>query len=532
MEWLGTPRCEELLSLAAVSAASTLDDPDVKVRTRAVGQLSNVLPIYGVSIEGLIKALHDPEDEVRSAAAWALGRLEPPVLEAGPALLGEIRERGCLKAERLLSTLAGIGVPPGTEAWPLVECFAYPELANDAKSLIVQLGTAAIPSLMRSLGDPELEKRIKEYSRSYGLVDEGDPRIGALMSIGPPTIPILQAAVTDLGISTGTRAKAVSILAAFSLKGASETYVSDIEKAVHDSDPDVRERAITALGHLGAAAIPAMVRALKSPDSQACQTAGLNLLSAARELAVNLDAHAGALMDSLSSGDSNCQRNIRELLIRTGYSGTEFLDALTEEIESGDISDSWGAFGHLISMKTPESLGRTKAILARAHARLKDRDISVRLLAARIIAQSESRCSDEVQGVILDALESDDVKIRQLVLSSLWPILGPRDSWAAASIGRVLGRDDASSEIKGFLLEVLHRMGPAAVPALSSVEALEYRFQSSTHGSAVLEVGPPVRDIVRALETGIQRQGRRRSGLYRAWRSKRRTIWGAQGLDG
>ena len=73
-------------------AVLQLQDPDVEVRSRAAEALGKIGPEAAAAVPALTTALQDPDVDVRMEAAWALGCIGPEAAAAAPALSNALQD--------------------------------------------------------------------------------------------------------------------------------------------------------------------------------------------------------------------------------------------------------------------------------------------------------------------------------------------------------------------------------------------------------------------------------------------------------
>ena len=199
------------------------------------------------NLDSLVKNLQDPDKDVRSEAAWALGYLGDkaavqPLIEA----LKDRNEDVRYASARALGNLGDKTAVPSLIA-------ALKDPNKDVRSEVVKsLGTlrdkAAVPPLIAALRDPDRDVRSEVV---WTLGDLGDKT----------TVPPLIAALKDP--NKEVRSGSALVLGHLGDKAAVQPLIA----ALKDRNEDVRYAAARALGYLGdKAAVPPLNAALKDPD--------------------------------------------------------------------------------------------------------------------------------------------------------------------------------------------------------------------------------------------------------------------------
>jgi HEAT repeat protein len=177
-------------SAPAELAALVADDPDARVRSAALGALSRLPdPPSGVWLEAaadadaavrrraaelapsfagsevaaeLLRLIGDDDVAVAEAAAWALGELGPPALEAGAvATLAEAARahRDALVREAAVAALGSLGDPDGLGA-VLAACGDKPAIRRRAVLALAAFEGAEVDAALRAaLEDKDWQTR-------------------------------------------------------------------------------------------------------------------------------------------------------------------------------------------------------------------------------------------------------------------------------------------------------------------------------------------------------------------------------------
>jgi len=205
--------------------AAALADPREPRRVAAARGLATLGEAAAPAVPALVVALGDPERSVRAAAAWALGNVGPAAAAGVPALRRLLGDEDPFLRAGAAFALGGMGAE----------------------------AHAAVPALVARLDDPDERVRFRASD--------------ALASIGP-SIDSVEALVQIVErVQSPGRGMAAEVLGRLGHEAASA--VPQLIAATSDRRPDVRWRAVWALGQIGPAAKPAALAlriALADPD--------------------------------------------------------------------------------------------------------------------------------------------------------------------------------------------------------------------------------------------------------------------------
>jgi len=237
----------------------------------------------------LTPAVRMAEQAVRNAAARALGRAG--ARQAVPALLAALGEQRLVGAGAALATLGEARAIPG-----LIDLLEEPT-HGEAADLLANFGAAAVPALAAALGDPrpggeweapgsvqrralaaEILGRVggaEAAGALRGHLDDACARVRTACALAlaaahegdEPTLRVLVGALSDDDFTV--QADVVRVLEASGTQAlpALASVVSD-----EQASPRARDLAAVLLGRSrDAAAVPALARALGSPDPRVRQ---------------------------------------------------------------------------------------------------------------------------------------------------------------------------------------------------------------------------------------------------------------------
>jgi HEAT repeat protein len=268
------------------AVAKRLNDLDPLSRLRIINSLTGLESFAEPAIPYVVPALKDSDPKIRMSAVNFFGRVGPAAKAAIPDLVRCVNDPDQSIRVRTMNTLAIIG-PAARDAIPALD-IAMKSADNDtsehaamAMASIDPGDKAVLPIVMRTLNE-------------WGETDDAVEALGKMGSYARPAVPAIehllatdyvydrQAAVTALprieggnAIPTlvrtisGDKDDSVRLDAVMALGGLGSTDSDAIAALVgvfsNDSE-HVREAASNQLGQLGAAAVPALIAALNSPD--------------------------------------------------------------------------------------------------------------------------------------------------------------------------------------------------------------------------------------------------------------------------
>jgi HEAT repeat protein/lysophospholipase L1-like esterase len=310
-------------------------DPDEGRRAAAARALSTLGEEATPLVPDLTRALDDRSLAVRAAAAWALGAVGPAAGPAWPRLLHLLYNGDPLVRAGAAYALGGIG-SAATPAIPgLILRLTDPDervrwRAADALGKIGPGADAVDPlaKLVRDAAGPGRGLAAEALGRvgfeAPVAVPEliaavSDPRpdvrwraVWALGRIGPgaaPAVPVLRAALADADL----RGRAAEALGGIGLPAAAA--VPDLIRLLDDPSSNVRWRVATALGAIGARqAAPALAAAASDPAENVRLAAVTDLVQLGAEPALAEPALLAALHDP----DSRVRRQAVRGLGRLG----------------------------------------------------------------------------------------------------------------------------------------------------------------------------------------------------------------------
>ncbi|HKI35888.1 MAG TPA: HEAT repeat domain-containing protein [Gemmataceae bacterium] len=490
---IGPPAVAPLLKTAEGGA-------DRQVRSLAYLALGEVRPADGDALRGLVRALKDPEKDIRAAAASALARLG---VVAVPPLRQALKDKDASAA----LALGQIGPPAVNAAIPdLVTALKDDdkELRVAAHHALVRIGAPAVPALSAVLRGADLrgwysisvalgkigpDARAAVPALTEGLAhDDKGVRIlaaNALVKIDPDNAaikPVLNEAVPALIEVLQQRDGGLRTWAALSLGKIgpdARTSVPALTAALTDADAPVRAAAADALGRVGPrdqAAVVGLVAAQRDADESVRAAAGGALARLGKSA-------VPALIESFNDPSEEIRAGSAESLGRIGEGAVPGLVTAT-----GAVDDRVRRGAVTALAKVGPAAGPAVPALVEA---LKDSDRGVRLGAARALAAIKPEKPDAAEA-LLKRLHEPDEEFRGACRESLVGI----GRGAVGPLTGVLKAEDPAT--RRAAADLLKKIGPDARDAVPGVCAAARDADAGVRAAAVTAL----RDVVTVTADG------------------------------
>jgi HEAT repeat protein len=305
------------LSRMGAQAAPAVDDlarlalksPDPNTRVTALMAIGSLGPAGRRALPTVIRALHDPDTRIRQTAVTVAGRLGPghDVVAALTEALKDSDDAICGQAAQVLGQF---GAEAASAAQALGAAMMRTCNGRSVAQALLAMGPAsqgAIPGVLKAL----------EIGPAWAQGDAADV-LGGIGAGRPETIPALCRALRGPDPGVAGRA-ALALLALHAAAPALDDLVSFVETPLDTKAGALtgsslgalmkaREAVVTAIGDLGPAGVPALIRLTHSRDA----TVRLNAVEALGKLGPASEVTA-ALSEALTDQLSVCTRAAQRL---------------------------------------------------------------------------------------------------------------------------------------------------------------------------------------------------------------------------
>ena len=240
-----------------------------------------------------LQALESPYWADRHQSIHNLGDIEPPAVEAVPALIGAVQDRDQTVSLHAIEALGHIGAPAAEAAPVIIQVLKDDEswVRNWAVNALANIGPAAVPALITALSDnsPAIRAGVVETLGKIGaeegvipalvqiLADKDNAVVSEAISVlknmpADQTIPYLIPLLAEK--DARWRANATQALAAIG-----EPAVPILLETLNNPDELVRMAAVHSLGQIKGdnRIIPALILALSDPEWIVRDAAALGL---------------------------------------------------------------------------------------------------------------------------------------------------------------------------------------------------------------------------------------------------------------
>jgi HEAT repeat protein len=471
-----------------------LSDSDYIVRWRAAGALSRFSDPAAVS--ALIEATKDRTTNLPDNARWSLAQIGAPAINAIPTLVASLKG-GKVKRDEI-----GYSVTRIINDWR-AKHEGEPEVARN-ESL-----KAVIPPLITLLKDADDQVR-EESAHALWLFGPAASEAAsalfdalkdkrkeirdhaglALEDMGSAAVPALVKALMDPEV--GVRRRALGALG--SIRPVAQDALLTIVHALKDTDGTVREFAFSAIQRLGVAALPGFVDALKAPDDFLRGLSDEELASCSY-LANKSDRDGRCFVPVLVAASKDANRSVRLFSIlalgQLGPAASDAVPIIVPLLKEPDIA---------IRMTAIESLGligpAAKDAVPELVAALKDRDSRVRAVEA--LVRIGPAAKDSLPALIA-ALKDADMGVRSAAINVLG-VLGQAAEPALPALIAML--KDGDKDLRNRAAHALCQLRQATPEVVRSLAAALGDPEESVRQTAMYSVqmlGPAAKDAVPAL---------------------------------
>lgn len=412
--WAGEAEVSDQKSLA--EWVDLLGSEDAAERASAAQQIGQLGAEAAEAVPALVKAVADPDPQVRVYAAWALARLSTDAEPAVPALIDMLDDAaqpavgppGWVMASYALGQIGPGAVPALAKAVqshdPLV-CRG----AGSALHLIGAEARPAVPALMKVLEEGHSsDTRISAIYALKGIGPEAKAAVpllikaldcedfhtqyfaaqalGAMGKEAQAAVPALRRKVKE-GVASVRRHAAAALGDIGAAIG--EEGVQTLIEALHDPLEPVREKAVIALSKLGALAEPAIpvIRQALAGRTLAARAQAARTLW---RLTGEADEALGILMVEMD--EARDPLTAAEVLGEMGPAAAPAVDVLTQRLSSRDAD---------IRLYAARALGRigapAQAAIEQLKGLLEDSEKDVRQAAAEAVKKLKGQSPETDQ---------------------------------------------------------------------------------------------------------------------------------------
>jgi HEAT repeat protein len=297
---------------------------------------------------------------------------------------------------------------------------------------------SAVPALVKALSDSE--PRVRGHAaRALGLIDDkSDDTIKGLVGlVADPDPRVRRAAITALG----------------RLRPAGKDTFPLLVRALEDADPAVVMPALQSLAEGGAAAVPALIEALKHEEGRYWACIALAEMGPAAKDAV-------PQLTSLLSDDEPEVR--MEAVMALGEIGPDAVAAAPALIKT--LADTTPAVRYAAGFSLGK-IGATAALPALEKAE-HDPDPFFSLVAAWAVAKLKPEDKESLTtaiDLIVAALKNQDDHVRRGAAKALWELNAPLEAVGPALMAAL---EDTDPVVQANVYAGLASLGQAAVPRL------------------------------------------------------------------
>jgi|CXWL01.1.fsa_nt_gi HEAT repeat protein len=417
-----------------------LKDPNLEIKINTAWLLRRLHEISRQSIPALAQALEDPNPAVKEAVASAF---ESIGIDTANMVLELVKNRqviGYQYADRAISTALPDVLPD------LAQALRQAKSDEDRLNVVTGIRLAQKPY-------PPLAPLLVELSDSTNgeLISQIDL---ALSVVGAPGLEEIPPLIRFLGHKSAhiREHSAKSLAQAKELAWEAAPVLVSI---LLDSEKTVRTQAMTALKAIGGQGMDQLVlRLLTAKETEQPQLIHI-LASMDKRLLSRAGEAAPMLILLLDHTDKSVRTEAASLLKEIGVAAVEPLVmrlSQSKGIERSQLNKALSSMGDTIIPILNQIMIDTKAPLAS------------RLEALRLVESFGEKGSDAIHA--LTSLLKDQLTILRVKTAQVLGGLGPLSSQAIPSLIENLG--DTQEEVRQAALVALQRIGPDALPALTT----------------------------------------------------------------
>ena len=411
-----------------------LDDDSAAVREVTVNSIGNMEPPAAGAVAGLLKALDDPQVEVRAAAARALGKIGKAEEKPPKELLG-----GLLKA--LEDKNMGVRVA-----------------AADGLAMLGPDAAPAAAALVKAMDDKEIF--VIDYGsfkiKSHPVRQAAAKALGAMGPEAKDAIPLL---IRDIK----TLEEPLFFESMEALGKIGEPAVGELVKVLKSKNSKAHDRALQALASMGPAAkdaAPVLAKMVKKGHPLAAQALGNIGPDAARAAA----ALIGAVKKEVKKKEDTemalaAMRALGEIGPQAKKAVPVLLEALwyDQPVESSTPKAALEAIRKI----DPDA----ELPVDKLRKALDDKDWNMRIHAVKVLGLMAGQ-GEDVTTDLIKALDDEHCNVNRQAAVELGA-LGPDAAPAAPALGKILDGDCFRAAEKAAW--ALGKIGPAAKDALPAL---------------------------------------------------------------
>lgn len=358
----------------------SLSDRCLDIRIWSAYTLGEIGPDASPAGLALSKCLKSEDNQLRAVAARSLGRIGSDDATVIELLSHSVSDEDARVSRLAVVSLGKIGPAAIAAAPRLVDAFGEQSIRAEAIDALILIGKGALPSLTEALANNDIRLEAIEAIRQI------DAETAKQLGIDKPTsddLPALQISLHDVDKDVEAR-----IAAAESLSGLGLDAAPTLISALADNDDRVVQASASAVGTIGAAAVPLLRESFRH-ESARVRAATLDALAA-----IGPDASDAIddLIEALQDTDREVRYRAVKALDQWGTSAQPAIPGLISVMQNAreqEATRQWAikALGRI----APPGHEQTIAALEES---TKDSNYGVKSLAQEILRQLQASVSE------------------------------------------------------------------------------------------------------------------------------------------
>ncbi len=439
------------LSLEAISALlCAMQDEDQEVRTAAARALGAQQTLPTEAISALIFAMQDDNTEVRYAAIRALGAQQTLSAEAISALISSASKDDDMVIREAAGRAFCAQKTLSTEAISALLCAMKDEdlrgrsEAADALRVQQTLCAEAVSALICASKDED-----------DGVRSVAARALDAQQTLSAEAISALLGAMQDEDL----RARVAAARAFGAQQTLSTEAISALISASKDEDHEVRVAAARAFGAqqtLSVEAISALIGATKDKDSTV-RCAAISALGEQQTLSTEVIA---TLVSAMKDEDNEVKSAAARALGAQQTLSAEVISALNSAMKYGDEEVMDAVAWALCEQETP-SIELISALISA----IKDDDGNVRSAVTSALAEQQALCA-EVISALLSVMQDDNENIRS---AAIYILAEQQTLCTEAIFALISAMQDDNENIRRAAIDVLAEQKALCAEAISAL---------------------------------------------------------------